>query len=146
MTKIPENQSDEKPKVTIKKNNRPSPLVPKGTAPGYYIVDPDQGLPDVQAEPELNHTPVPALIDTPVNTHVNTPVEPSPPEEKVITEVNQYILANRKPLFEDTHRKYTCWFENDLFDRFNNLTKGNPGLKTKIINEALETFMKKIKA
>jgi len=60
--------------------------------------------------------------------------------------VNAYVLANKKPKFEETHRKCTFWLEDDLYDRLHNLTSGEKGLKTQVVNDALKQFLKKIKA
>lgn len=56
-----------------------------------------------------------------------------------------YITANKKPKFEDTHKKDTFWLRLDVLDKLHTLTVGNKGLKTQIINEALELFFKKNK-
>lgn len=56
-----------------------------------------------------------------------------------------YIIANKKPKFEELHKKDTFWIRNEILDKLHGLTKGNKGMKTQIINEALEMFFKKNK-
>lgn len=57
--------------------------------------------------------------------------------------VNDFIAKNRKPKFEESHSKDTFWIDNNLLITLREITKGNKGLKTKIINDSLRAFCKK---
>jgi|GEM_PF-3499040 hypothetical protein len=59
--------------------------------------------------------------------------------------VNAYISANKKPKFEELHKKDTFWIRHEILEKLHGITKGNKGLKTQIINESLELFFKKNK-
>ena len=59
--------------------------------------------------------------------------------------INAYIIANKKPKFEELHKKDTFWVRNEILDKLHGITKGNKGLKTQIINDSLELFFKKNK-
>lgn len=57
--------------------------------------------------------------------------------------VSDFIAKNRKPKFEESHSKDTFWIDNNLLVTLKEITKGNKGLKTKIINDSLRAFCKK---
>ena len=59
--------------------------------------------------------------------------------------INAYVIANKKPKFEELHKKDTFWVRTEVLEKLHGITKGNKGLKTQIINEALELFFKKNK-
>jgi hypothetical protein len=59
--------------------------------------------------------------------------------------INAYIIANKKPKFEELHKKDTFWIKNEILEKLHGITKGNKGLKTQIINDSLELFFKKNK-
>lgn len=81
--------------------------------------------------------------ETVANTLINNDIAINSESNKEI--VHAYVLANKKPKFEELHRKDNFWIENERLDKLNSLTKGTKGLKTKIINEALDLFFKKHK-
>jgi hypothetical protein len=57
--------------------------------------------------------------------------------------MNDYIAKNRKQKFEDLHTKDTYWVDNNILLTLREITSGNKGLKTKIINDSLRAFFKK---
>jgi metal-responsive CopG/Arc/MetJ family transcriptional regulator len=62
--------------------------------------------------------------------------------ENTFNNVTAYIIANKKPKFEELHKKDTFWVKNEVLEKLHEITKGNKGMKTQIINEALELFFK----
>ena len=76
-----------------------------------------------------------------IHTNVDNEIKNTSENESVFA----YVAANKKPKFEELHRKDTFWVKNEILDKLHTITKGNKGLKTQIINEAIELFFKKNK-
>lgn len=56
------------------------------------------------------------------------------------------LLQNtKKQTMEDTHTRMTFLVKNELKDEFNDVCKGQWGLKTKLINKAIESMIEDIK-
>lgn len=92
-------------------------------------------------------------VSTPINnnsenTNINESVNTSEivDESKTVSSknaMNDYIAKNSKKKFEELHTKDTYWVENNVLLTLRELTRGNKGLKTRIINDSLKAFFKK---
>lgn len=55
--------------------------------------------------------------------------------------IEKFNEKRKKPTIEDTHVRNTVFIRNDLHERLHNLTNKRRGLKTLLINEALEAIL-----
>ena len=63
-------------------------------------------------------------------------------------DVNNDVNVNvyeKKKKFEDLHTRQTLYIRNDLTEKISALAGNEKGVKTKIINDALDLFFKKNK-
>jgi len=65
-------------------------------------------------------------------------------EIKQEDKLNIEEMYPKKPKFEELHTRDTFWVKNEIFKKLHSMTKGNKGMKTNIINDALEQFLNKI--
>jgi len=66
--------------------------------------------------------------------------------EKLPAETNPFVLTNEEPKHKDIYMQRNFWVKKDLYKRLDVITKEDIGLITIAINEALEQFLKKVKA
>lgn len=57
------------------------------------------------------------------------------------TLINKFNEKKRKPTIEESHTRNTLFIRNDLHKRMTRLTKNRRGLKTMLVNEAIEAVL-----
>lgn len=55
--------------------------------------------------------------------------------------LNEYFGESKKKTMEETHTRRTFLIRNDILKRYEQATKGKRGLKTRLINDALEAML-----
>lgn len=74
------------------------------------------------------------LIDVTTENNIDVNVD-------VNTNVNIFKPASKKKKFEDTHTRQTFYIENELLKKLSKFAGREKGEKTRIINEALRSYM-----
>lgn len=55
--------------------------------------------------------------------------------------LNKFKVESKKPTIEETHTRNTLFIRNDLHKRLQKITKNKRGLKTMLVNEAVEAVL-----
>lgn len=100
-----------------------------------------EDVPDVTEEqsiepPYVNETEI--EIDDSINEELDSEDASNPFGETLINKFNE---KKRKPTIEESHTRNTLFVRNDLHKRMTKLTKNRRGLKTMLVNEAIEAVL-----